>query len=85
MTQDLLSETPKATIGGHKFHDTFDDDIGSTLAFNRASLKRLAGTSAREGRGLVLERRSDENPLVCVTSKRLRLTPQPASEPIPAD
>ena len=61
-------------IGGRLFHGTFDEDIGSTLLFDRASLKRMAEAEVREASDLTMQSTADEQPLACVTTKRLRLS-----------
>ena len=56
----------------HRYGASWDDDIGSTLYFERAKLKRVADAQDRELSELTM-RQSEEQPLACVTSKRLRL------------
>ena len=56
----------------HRYGASWDDDIGSTLYFDRAKLKRVADAQDRELSELTM-RQSEEQPLACVTSKRLRL------------
>jgi hypothetical protein len=71
--EGLLTETPRVTVGDTQYSATFDDDVGSTLFFDRAALKRVADAQDRslsELRVLPV----DERPLTCVTSKRLRLS-----------
>ena len=55
-----------------RYGASWDDDIGSTLYFERAKLKRVADAQDRELSELTM-RQSEEQPLACVTSKRLRL------------
>ena len=55
---------------------TYEEDIGSTLIFDRTKLKRAAEAHDRALRDLVFEEADDEQrPLVCVTTRRLRLRP----------
>eukprot|EP00900_Chrysochromulina_parva_P021469 jgi/Chrpa1/3956/Chrysochromulina_OHIO_Genome00010209-RA len=70
--KDLLSDAPRVTVGEHSFRGTYDEDIGSTMIFDCASLKRMADAQSREAREL-MPQDVDEHPLVCVMTKRLRL------------
>ena len=70
--ENLLSEEPSITLGGMTFAAVYDEDIGSTMYFDRAALDRVAETAQREVRELRIYP-NDEKPLVAVTSKRLRL------------
>ena len=54
---------------------TYEEDVGSTLVFDRSKLKRAAEAHDRALRDLVFEDADAEQPLVCVTAKRLRLRP----------
>ena len=62
------------SLGGQTYQGTFDEDIGSTMLFDRGSLKRLADAHMHETRDLALAPTDGEEPLVCITTKRLRLT-----------
>ena len=65
---------------------TYEEDIGSTLIFDRSKLKRAAEAHDRALRDLVFEEAEDEQrPLVCVTTKRLRLRPAIETSEGPAD
>lgn len=73
-TQDLLTAAPRVTVGGQTYQGTYDEDIGSTMVFDRASLKRMANAQSREARELTpQDAAEEERPLMCVTTKRLRL------------
>lgn len=74
--QGLLTDAPRVTIGNTAYQGTFDEDVGSTMLFDRSSLKRLADAQVRESRDLTLAPTNSEQPLVCVTTKRLRLAPE---------
>lgn len=52
----------------------FDEDVGSTLFFDRRSLRRFSEAQQRAATQLTPEQ-PDEEPLVCVATKRIRLTP----------
>ena len=70
----ILSDAPTVTVGGRSFTARFDEDLGSTLYFDRGSLKRAADAEDQEAAELELDgSASRETPLVCVTSKRLRI------------
>ena len=71
-SQDLLTSTPKVHVGGQVFHGSFDEDVGSTLLFDRASLKRMAEREELEAKELTLRATDEEQPLVCISTKRLR-------------
>lgn len=97
--QGLDSSAPHVTLGRRIFRATYDEDVGSTLVFDRSRLKRSAEVHARERKGLSSSgpgalslpaalpstqrvptpddprrpARAGEPPLVCVTSKRLRM------------
>ena len=75
-TQALDTAAPTIQLGEHVLHGTYEEDIGSTLIFDRSKLKRAAEAHDRALRDLVFEEIEDEQrPLVCVTTKRLRLRP----------
>ena len=74
--QDLETDAPGATLGHRLFRASFDEDVGSTLLFDRAALKRVAadpvdppsdGPPAENGAPA-----EDDQTLVCVTTKRLK-------------
>ena len=68
----LLTSKPKVTIAGVKYASSYEDDIGSTLYFDRTALRRVADAHARELDELELAPDEElEAPPVCVTSKRL--------------
>lgn len=69
----LLSDRPTCTIGGITYGATFDEDIGSTFYFDRASLQRLDELERRQVDELRILDMSGEAPLRAVTSKRLKL------------
>ena len=69
---NIHTDNPTISIRGDTYHGRFEEDLGSTLFFDRSSLKRVADAQRREVRDLVLER-TDEKPLVCVATKRLCL------------
>lgn len=73
--EGLLTAAPTATIGGQRFAGTFDDDIGSTLFFDRNALKRASDVEAYEVSNVATAPpASDHTPeLVCITTKRLKL------------
>ena len=73
--QALDTAAPTIQLGEHLLRGTYDEDIGSTLVFDRSKLKRAAEAHDRALRDLVFEEANDEQPLVCVTTKRLRLRP----------
>ena len=73
--QALDTAAPTIQLGEHLLRGTYDEDIGSTLVFDRSKLKRAAEAHDRALRDLVFEETNDEQPLVCVTTKRLRLRP----------
>jgi len=76
LPQDLDSAAPSVQLGSHVLRGTYDEDVGSTLLFDRASLKRTAESHERALRDLIFEEpRPGDEPLVCVTAKRLRLRP----------
>ena len=73
---NILSDAPTVTVSGRSFTARFDEDLGSTLYFDRSSLKRAADAEEHEAAELELEGSADRDPsLVCVTSKRLRIGP----------
>ena len=75
-TQALDTAAPTIQLGEHVLRGTYEEDIGSTLIFDRSKLKRAAEAHDRALRDLVFEEVEDEQrPLVCVTTKRLRLRP----------
>ena len=74
-TQALDTAAPTIQLGEHVLRGTYEEDIGSTLIFDRSKLKRAAEAHDRALRDLVFEETNDEQPLVCVTTKRLRLRP----------
>ena len=75
-TQALDTAAPTIQLGEHVLRGTYEEDIGSTLIFDRSKLKRAAEAHDRALRDLVFEEIEDEQrPLVCVTTKRLRLRP----------
>ena len=53
----------------------FEEDASSTLVFDRNALKRTAEARDRALHDLVFEETQGDDPLVCVTTKRLRLAP----------
>ena len=61
-------------LAGQSYSGRYDEDVGSTLFFDRAALKRIADAQSREAAELSLKQ-ADEEALVCVTSKRIRLEP----------
>lgn len=72
----LDTAAPTIQLGEHVLRGTYEEDIGSTLIFDRSKLKRAAEAHDRALRDLVFEEIEDEQrPLVCVTTKRLRLRP----------
>ena len=71
--EGLLTDTPSVTVGNKRYRGQFDEDIGSTLLFDKQTLKRAADAQDRVSRDLTLER-TDEEPLVCITSRRLALS-----------
>ena len=74
LIEGLLTEAPRVEVGGRAYRAAFDEDIGSTMFFNCSSLKRVADVKEREASDLTLLRQEKlEDPLVCVTSKRLCL------------
>lgn len=74
-SQGLLTEAPTLRLGSETYRGTFDEDVGSTMIFDRGSLKRLTDAHLHETRDLTLAPNGSEEPLVCVTTKRLKLTP----------
>jgi hypothetical protein len=72
--EGLHTAAPTLSVGNQVFRGRFREDLGSTLFFDRSSLKTIADAQTREARDLVLEE-TDEEPLVCVTTKRLCLHP----------
>ncbi|KAL1527436.1 hypothetical protein AB1Y20_016102 [Prymnesium parvum] len=70
--QDLHTDSPSATLGHRLFHASYDEDIGSTLLFDRATLKRLANERTDEA---WQQAGAEGGALVAVTTKRLRCTP----------
>ena len=72
IVEGLLSGEPRGTVGGITYRGAFDEDLGSTLFFDRAALKRIADSQSSEVSTLTLAAEQEE-PLVCVTSKRLRV------------
>jgi hypothetical protein len=72
LLQGLLTSSPKVSVGGQAFRGSFDEDIGSTLLFDRRALKRMAETEELEAKELTLQPADTEHPLVCITTKRLR-------------
>ena len=48
--QDLDGDAPTATLGQRIMQGTYDEDVGSTLVFDRAVLKRVASAEAGERR-----------------------------------
>lgn len=69
--EGLLTDKPKVTVANITYAGEYDDDLGSTMYFDRASLQRVEQTHRREVSELSLTPH-DEEPLVCMTSKRLR-------------
>lgn len=49
--QDLHTDAPVATVGHHIFRASYDEDIGSTLLFDRSKLKRVAASKGNESNG----------------------------------
>lgn len=85
LSQDLDSAAPSLQLGSHLLRGTYDEDVGSTLLFDRASLKRTAESHERALRDLIFEEpQSGDEPLVCVTAKRLRLHPATAEAQLDA-
>ena len=75
LPQGLLTDAPRLTIGGQSYSGTYDEDIGSTMIFDRALLKRMADAQNREAKELTSQDAGEEDPLLCVTTKRLRVKP----------
>lgn len=73
--QDLFTAKPFVSVGGQTFRGTYDEEIGSCLFFDRDSLKRISDAQRREARDLEIQQTADEQPLVRITTKRLRLEP----------
>ena len=71
--EGLLGEKPKLVVDGVPYRTEWDDDIGSTLYFDKTTLKRIHDEEKREIETLTLVDTSHEKPLVSVTSKRLKL------------
>ena len=57
----------------HILRGTFVEDASSTLVFDRNTLKRTAEARDRALHDLVFEEAQDDDPLICITTKRLRL------------
>ena len=70
----LLTDNPKIAFGGRSFPGIFDEDVGSTMFFDRAKLKRTADAQTRETNALSLAPSDEAPPLVAITAKRLRVT-----------
>ncbi len=70
------TETPTVVIDGRNYAGVFEEDASSTLMFDKARLKRIADAAAdsSEPAGAAADRAELPDPLVCVTSKRLRLS-----------
>ena len=73
MIEGLLTDKPKVTLANITYAAEWDDDVGSTMYFDRAALKRIEEAHQREVRELTLDFGADEDPLECVTSRRLRV------------
>ena len=70
---DLHTSTPTLQIGEKAHPAEFAEDVGSTLVFDRAALRRIAESgSESEQRRPEQRRRPPQDSLVCVTTKRLR-------------
>ena len=73
MIEGLLTATPKVTIANITYAAEYDDDVGSTFYFDRAALQRVNDAHYRELSELALDPGADEDPLHCVTSRRMRV------------
>ena len=60
-------------FGDHILRGAFAEDASSTLVFDRNALKRTAESRDRALHELVFDETQGDDPLVCVTAKRLRL------------
>ena len=79
---NMLTPHPTITVGDTSVIGTVDEDLGSTMVFDRDTLKRIAdrrdaevddlGAGEGDGGAAALE-----DPLVAVTTKRIRIAPDP--------
>ena len=79
---NMLTPHPTITVGDTSVIGTVDEDLGSTMVFDREALKRIAdrrdaevddlGAGEGDGGAAALE-----DPLVAVTTKRIRIAPDP--------
>ena len=70
--EGLLTDAPRVTIGGVPYVGEYDEDIGSTLYFDRSRLQQVADGQDRALNELRERPADDEQALVAVSSKRLK-------------
>jgi len=74
MVEGLDSTSPRVRVNGLEFTGKLEEEVGSTLVFDAQRLRALCGEEAAPGDDA--ERSGGVgDPLVCVTTKRLRLQP----------
>ena len=66
--QALESANPTLCLNSTMFDGQYDEDVGSTLVFDRASLKRTVERQAPSAHP-----QSSRDALLCVTTKRIKL------------